>query len=79
MIRYLLLIILLFNIYGCTYFAFKTTTKVIEEVTEEDINPEKKQKILNNKNKKKDSLKERAREFYCSKVKDPIKCEELQQ
>ena len=77
MIRYLLLIILLFNIYGCTYFAFKTTNKVIEEVTEKDINPEKKQKILNNKNKKKDSLKERAREFYCSKVKDPIKCEEL--
>ena len=27
----------MFNIYGCTYFAFKTTTKVIEEVTEEDI------------------------------------------
>ena len=35
--------------------------------------------IIDNKNKKKDSQKKRAREFYCSKVKDPIKCEELQQ
>ena len=74
MIRYLLLIVLLFNTYGCTYFAFKTTTKVIEEVTEEDVNPEKKKKILNNKKEKEKKHNERAKDFYCSKVNDPIKC-----
>ena len=72
--KYLLLIVLVFNTYGCTYFAFKTTTKVIEEVTEEDVNPEKKQKILNNKKEKEKKQNERAKEFYCGKVNDPIKC-----
>ena len=57
----------------------KETAKVIDIITEEDKNPEKKKKIIDNKNKKKDSQKKRAREFYCSKVNDPIKCEELQQ
>ena len=67
----------------------KETAKVVNIVTETDKNPnkkekilknkEKKKKIIDNKNKKKDSQKKRAREFYCSKVKDPIKCEELQQ
>ena len=63
-----------FNIYGCTYFAFKTTTKVIEEVTEEDVNPKKKKKILDNKKEKEKKHNERAKDFYCSKVNDPIKC-----
>ena len=62
---------------GCTFFVAKETAKVIDIITEEDKNPEKKKKIIDNKNKKKDSQKKRAREFYCSKVKDPIKCEEL--
>ena len=59
---------------GCSYFAFKTTTKVIEEVTEEDVNPEKKKKILDNKKEKEKKQNERAKEFYCGKVNDPIKC-----
>ena len=55
----------------------KETAKVIDIITEEDKNPEKKKKIIDNKNKKKDSQNKRAREFYCSKVKDPVKCKEL--
>ena len=77
-IRYLLLIILLFNIYGCAFLVAKETAKVVNIITDKDKNPEKKKKIIDNKNKKKDSLKERAREFYCSKVKAPVKCKELE-
>ena len=55
----------------------KETVKVVDIITETDKNPEKKKKIVDNKNKKKKSLKDRARKFYCEKVKDPIKCEEL--
>ena len=64
---------------GCAFMVAKETAKVVNIITDEDKNPEKKKKIIDNKNKKKDSQKKRAREFYCSKVKDPIKCEELQQ
>ena len=39
-------------------------------ITEDDPNPEKKKKILENKKKKQD----KAKEFYCSKVKDEAKC-----
>lgn len=73
--KLIILFLFVFSLNGCTYFAFKTTTKVIEEVTEEDVNPEKKQKILNNKKEKEKKQNERAKDFYCSKVKDPIKCD----
>ena len=48
----------------------KETVKVIDTVLEDDPNPEKKKKIL----KKKQTLKDKSREFYCSKVKDEEKC-----
>jgi hypothetical protein len=48
----------------------KETVKVIDTVLEEDPNPTKKKKILIKQNK----MKDKAREFYCSKVKDEEKC-----
>ena len=48
----------------------KETVKVIDIVLEEDPNPTKKKKILTKQNK----MKDKAREFYCSKVKDKEKC-----
>jgi len=63
---------------GCAFMVAKETAKVVNIITDEDKNPEKKKKIIDNKNKKKDSQKKRAREFYCSKVNDPIKCKELE-
>ena len=77
--RIIILLLFLFSLNGCAFFVAKQTVKVIDIITDEDKNPEKKKKIIDIKNKKKDSQKKRAREFYCSKVKDPIKCEELQQ
>jgi hypothetical protein len=59
---------------GCALFVAKETVKVVDIITTEDKNPEKKKKILDNKNKKKDSLKERARKFYCEKVQNTEKC-----
>ena len=70
----LLILILLSTCMGCAFMVAKETVKVVDIITTEDKNPEKKKKILDNKNKKKNSLKERARKFYCEKVKDPIKC-----
>ena len=48
----------------------KETVKVIDTVLEDDPNPEKKKKIL----KKQQTLKDKSKEFYCSKVKDEEKC-----
>ena len=56
----------------------KETAKVIDTVLEGEPNPTKKEKILLNKENKKNKLKERAREFYCSKVKDKEKCNNVQ-
>ena len=75
--RIIILLLFLFSLNGCAFFVAKETAKVIDIITEEDKNPEKKKKIIDNKNKKKANQNKRAREFYCSKVKDPIKCEEL--
>jgi len=55
---------------GCTYFVAKETVKVVDIILEDDPNPEKKKKILENKKKKQN----KAKEFYCSKVKDKEKC-----
>tara|TARA_R100000541_G_scaffold112_1_gene417 strand:+ start:262 stop:420 length:159 start_codon:yes stop_codon:yes gene_type:complete len=48
----------------------KETVKVLDEVLKKEPNPEKKKKIL----KKQKTLKDKSREFYCSKVKDEEKC-----
>ena len=66
----LLILILLVTCNGCTYFVAKETVKVIDDVLEQSPNPEKKKKIIEKQNKKKN----KAREFYCSKVKDKEKC-----
>ena len=67
---YKLLILLIFLLQGCTYFVAKETVKAVDILLEDSPNPEKKKKILENKKKKQD----KAREFYCSKVKDEEKC-----
>ena len=66
----LLVLILLSTCMGCTYFVAKETVKAVDILLEDSPNPEKKKKILENKKKKQD----KAREFYCSKVKDEEKC-----
>ena len=70
----LLLLILLVTCNGCAFMVAKETVKVIDTVLEGEPNPTKKEKILVNKKKKMESQKERARKFYCSKVKDKEKC-----
>ena len=66
----LLLLILLVTCGGCTFMVAKETVKVIDEVLEADPNPEKKKKIL----KKQKTMRDKSREFYCSKVDDKEKC-----
>ena len=66
---YKILIIFLF-LNSCTYFVAKETIEVIDDVLEQSPNPEKKKKILEKQKIKKD----KAKEFYCSKVKDEEKC-----
>jgi hypothetical protein len=56
----------------------KETVKVVDIVLEGDPNPTKKEKILKKQNLKKESHRKKAKEFYCKKVKDPIKCEGMQ-
>ena len=63
-------ILFLFLLQGCTYFVAKETVKVVDIILEDDPNPEKKKKIL----EKQKIKKNKAREFYCSKVKDEEKC-----
>ena len=71
--RIIILLLFLFSLNGCAFMVAKETAKVIDTVLEDDPNPSKKEKILIKQNK----MKQKAREFYCSKVEDPIKCEEL--
>ena len=66
----LLILILLSTCMGCALFVAKETVKVVDIILEDDPNPEKKKKIL----EKQKIKKNKAREFYCSKVKDEEKC-----
>jgi ABC-type transporter MlaC component len=61
---------------SCAFMVAKETAKVIDIVLEDNPNPTKKEKILKKQQSKMKSNKRKAREFYCSKVKDPIKCDE---
>ena len=73
MIKILLVLALLFNS-GCALMVAKETVKVVDKIDtalQGSPNPEKKKKILEKQKKKKD----KAREFYCSKVKDKKKCD----
>ena len=75
-VMFLLILILLFTCTGCALFVAKETAKVVEIVLEEEPNPDKKKKIIDNKNEKIKSQNERAKEFYCSKVKNTEKCKD---
>ena len=75
MIKIFLILAFLFT-NGVALMVAKETAKVLDTVLEEKPNPTKKEKILENKKKKKESLNNRAKEFYCSKVKDKEKCNE---
>ena len=46
----LLILILLSTCMGCAFMVAKETVKVVDIITTEDKNPEKKKKILDNKN-----------------------------
>ena len=69
MIKILLVLALLFNS-GCALLVANKTVKTIDEILETSPNPEKKKKIL----EKQKIKKNKAKEFYCSKVKDKEKC-----
>ena len=68
MLRFVILF--LFLLQGCTYFVAKETVKAVDILLEDSPNPEKKKKIL----EKQKIKKNKAKEFYCSKVKDEEKC-----
>ncbi len=68
--KLLVLLLLTFTCTGCAFMIAKETVKAVDVILEDDPNPEKKQKIL----KKQKTLKDKSREFYCSKVKDEEKC-----
>ena len=68
--KLLILLLLTFTCTGCTFMIAKETVKAVDVILEDDPNPEKKKKIL----KKQQTLKDKSREFYCSKVKDEEKC-----
>tara|TARA_X000001382_G_C3145551_1_gene171141 strand:+ start:916 stop:1131 length:216 start_codon:yes stop_codon:yes gene_type:complete len=68
--KIIVITLLFFICNGCTFFVAKETVKVLDEVLEKEPNPEKKKKIL----KKQKTMKDKSREFYCSKVKDEEKC-----
>jgi hypothetical protein len=67
--KIILILVLLFNS-GCAFIVAKETVKAVDIILDEGPNPEKKKKILEKQKIKKD----KAREFYCSKVKDEEKC-----
>ncbi len=76
--KLIILLLFLFSLNGCAFMVAKETAKVIDTVLEDDLNPTKKEKILKKQQSKMKSNKNKAREFYCNKVKDPIKCKDLE-
>ena len=70
----ILVLLMIGNLYGCAFMVAKETVKVVDIVLDGAPNPDKKRKILEKQNLKKESNKKKAQEFYCSKIKDPVKC-----
>ena len=68
--KLLVLLLLTFTCTGCAFMIAKETVKAVDVILEDDPNPEKKKKIL----KKQQTLKDKSREFYCSKVDDKEVC-----
>ena len=66
----LLLLILFFTCNGCAFIVAKETVKVIDKALTDSPNPDKKEKIIIKQNK----IKDKAKKFYCSKVKNKEKC-----
>ena len=75
--KLIILLLFLFSLNGCAFMIAKETAKVIDTITGEEPNFTKKEKILKKQERKMKSNKNKAREFYCSKVKDPIKCKDF--
>ena len=74
MYKSILLIVALLLNSGCAFMVAKETVKIVDKIDtalEGEPNPDKKKKIL----KKQQTMKDKSREFYCSKVKDKEKCE----
>ena len=72
----ILVLFMIGNLYGCAFMVAKETVKVVDIVLDGEPNPDKKRKILEKQNIKKESNKKKAQEFYCNKVKDKEKCNE---
>ena len=70
----ILVLLMIGNLYGCAFMVAKETVKVVDIVLDGEPNPDKKRKILEKQNLKKESNKKKAQKFYCDKVKDPVKC-----
>ena len=68
--RIILLILIVTFCNACAFMLGKETVKAVDILLKDSPNPEKKKKILENKKKKQN----KAKEFYCSKVKDEEKC-----
>ena len=77
MYKKIILLLCVLMLSGCAFLVVKETAKVIDKIIEEEPNLTKKEKILKKQESKMKSNKQKAKEFYCSKVKDPIKCGDL--
>ena len=77
MYKFFAILLLLVSCNGCAFMVAKETAKVIDIVLEDNPNPTKKEKILKKQQSKMESNKRKAKEFYCSKVKDETKCGDL--
>ena len=61
----------------CIKIKWAIDDMIAKKVKEQhDKDPDKKIKIIEKQNLKKESNKKKAQEFYCNKVKDPMKCDE---
>jgi len=76
MYKRIILLLCALMLSGCAFMVARETAKVIDIITEEEPNSTKKEKILKKQERKIKSNKIKAQEFYCSKVKDPTKCDE---
>ena len=72
--RLIILLLCAISFSNCALLVAKETAKVVDIVLDGEPNPDKKRKILEKQNLKKESNKKKAQKFYCDKVKDPVKC-----
>jgi len=65
-----IILILTLFLSSCSFIVAKKAVDVVDNALDRGPNPEKKEKIIKKQNK----IKDKAKEFYCSKVKDEEKC-----